>query len=259
MLTTIFSYKKDSYEFSKKELEILRMFLEYFKYEIPNGNGSYLSMLDLDKIDFIWSPEMLLNDQGVFGLWILTFPNNVFLRPSECSSEFIDKVSAMDLSGKRKEIVEKICCSGKCSMNQFPNLNVDQELLKFTIYLCECEGVMLSTILHELYHKWQFNVSKLLYIINFFVFLFTGYEFSTKSKFSIEGDVRIYVDNEELHKRISEFYRTLYYYFYIKNALAATDVDEEKVNDLVAQMKDLYEKNPSDYEFIKKIEQKIAK
>ena len=42
---------------------------------------------------------------------------------------------------------------------QFKGLQLDQGLLKFTLYLFEADGAMMSAVFHELYHKWQFSVS----------------------------------------------------------------------------------------------------
>ena len=193
-MKTIFSYKKGAYKFSDKEREILMLLIEYFKHAIPDGNGSFLSMLELDKIDFMWSPAM--KDTDVFGAWVMLFKDLVFIRPADDFS---------NVGGKH--------------VDMFPSLRLDQDLLKFTLYLLESNGMMLSTIFHELYHKWQYRMTGILYIFNCLVFMLTGYEFSTKSKFSIEGDVRIYIDNEVLHDAIGKFYEKLYRYLWIKNRL----------------------------------------
>lgn len=256
IMTTIFSYKKNSYNLTKDEKDILLMFLNFFKYEIPDGNGSYIAMLDLDKIDFTWSPAMALNDQGVFGSWIFTFKDEVFLRPAEDSAEFVKRLLSMNLSKNEREFADNIIASKNYTFVQFRNLRLNQELLKFAMYLCENEGTMLSTIFHELYHKWQFNTSKMLYIINFFVFLFTGYEFSTKSKFSIEGDVRIYVDNDELHRKLSKFYNVFYSFMYIHNQLAVEKSDERKEM-LISQLNDLETTENRFYVFCEKLLEKL--
>ena len=253
MLTTIFSYKKNSYPFSKEEKEILLKLLNFFKFEIPNGNGSFLSMLDLEKIEFMWCPKMALDDSGIFGSWILTFPNTVFVRPSETSKAFIEKCSEMKLSKSEQEKYENFKkMSERINLIQFKSLNLNQDMLKFVLYLCESDGVMLSTLFHELYHKWQYNVSKPLYIINFFLFLFTGYEFSTKNRFSIEGDVRIYIDNEGLHQKLAKFYSTFYSYIFILNKLK-TEKDESVLMTLSSQLNDLENSDRRNFEFSKKL------
>jgi hypothetical protein len=85
--------------------------------------------------------------------------------------------------------------------------------------MLEDNGMMLSTVFHELYHKWQYKTTGILYILNCLIFMLTGYEFSTKSKYSIEGDVRIHIDNEELHSTIRKFYDKFYRYLWMKNRM----------------------------------------
>jgi hypothetical protein len=239
---TIFSFKRDSYKLSEDERKVLLMMLDFFKYEIPDGNGSYLAMLDLENVDFYWSPAMALTDDGVFGSWSFACQDKVFIRPSENSMGLASRLKTMKLSGKEKDAAERILSYEGYAFNQFKNLNLDNELLKFVIYLCEGDGAMLSTVFHELYHKWQFNVSKFLYIVNFFAFLFTGYELSTKNKFSIEGDVRRYIDNEELHSKIRKFYCTFYQFLYAVNRLEV-EKDEAMKAELENELETLKQDN----------------
>lgn len=73
---------------------------------------------------------------------------------------------------------------------------------------------MILTICHELYHRWQFTafpIMPIFYIINFFVSLFFGYEASSKSKWLIEGDVRIYVDNKKNALKFIKIHNALEY------------------------------------------------
>ena len=188
-MKTIFSYKKDAVKFSAKERDILMTLIEFFKHEIPDGNGSYLSMLDLDKIDFYWCPAM--KDTDVLGAWVL---------------------------------------------------------LKYTLYLLESDGTMLSTIFHELYHKWQYKVTGPLYVVNCLVFMLTGYEFSTKSKHSIEGDVRVYIDNDALHKAVGKFYERLYKYLWIKDRM-----NRKQDEDYSAELSEL-EKDELINEIVRKLQ-----
>lgn len=73
---------------------------------------------------------------------------------------------------------------------------------------------LLMTACHELYHKWQFSSSlimPLFYISNFFVSMFLGYETGSKFKWTIEGDVRKYVDNKENYLILSKIHNVLTY------------------------------------------------
>ena len=36
-MDTLSSFKKNSFEFSAKELKIVKMLIDFFKYEIPDG------------------------------------------------------------------------------------------------------------------------------------------------------------------------------------------------------------------------------
>ena len=85
----------------------------------------------------------------------------------------------------------------------------NEDLLSFIFYLCENQGMILATTMHELYHKYQFNTLKFLFILNQVLFTLIGYEFSTTCRYSIEGDVRIKVDNQFLYDKISLLYTIL--------------------------------------------------
>ena len=235
---TFFTCKKDAYKFSDKEKALLLMILEFFKYEIPNGNGSYLAMLELDKIDFYWSPYMSIEDNGIFGSWLLSSPNCIYVKPNQYDTRVKDiLMKKKSLSAKEKEWL-KIYEEGAIShLPIFKDLELDQDLLKFVIYLVEADGLILSTVFHELYHKWQCSTSKFLYIVNLVVFMLLGYEFSTKNKYSIEGDVRIYVDNETLHKTIGKFYSIFYSWLYLSNRMIAKLEEKESLLEQLEQLK----------------------
>ena len=241
MLNTVFSYKNGSFELTYKERYLLMLLLNFFKYEIPEGNGSYISMLNLNKVDFVWSPKMALNEDGVFGAWMFTFPNTVFIRPSDENSEFIEYCkNAKSLSKNEQEIANSVIHRHVNEYQLFKGLNLDMDLLRFIFYMIENQGTLLSTVFHELYHKWQFNSAKLLYIVNSIVFTFIGYDLSTKSKWSIEGDVRIKVDNDALHGVIDEFSKIFYQYIYCRSQLANYPDNEYAINTLMTMKKENY-------------------
>lgn len=252
MLETVFSYKENSYSFSEKERQILMMFLNYFKYEIPDGNGSYLAMLDLDKVDFTWCPQMALSNEGVFGAWMVMMPSKVFIRPADGSDVLVDICAQIKLTKEQEENAKRIMLAHRDFL-QFKNLNINHDLLRFVFHLIEDNGMILSTVFHELYHKWQFNSAKMFYIFNCLLFFFTGYDFSTKTKWSIEGDVRKYVDNEALHSKIAEFYNMFYTYLYALNTLKNEPTNEYALK----RIAEFEEKNTEAFRFANKVYEQI--
>lgn len=42
-MDTLQSFKRNSFEFSYKEMKVTKMLLDFFKYEIPNGVRKLLS------------------------------------------------------------------------------------------------------------------------------------------------------------------------------------------------------------------------
>jgi len=251
MLNTIFSLKKNSYQFTDQERAVLLMLIDFFKYEIPKGNGSYIAMLDFSNIDFIWCPSMALNDMGVFGSWSPLSENLVCLRPDVTSKTFFNLIKDESrFSKKEREAIHTIKDNVKITgLPQFKNLGSDLSIFQFILYLTENKGAVLATVFHELYHKWQYESVKLFYLMNSFLVKLVGYELSTKSGLTIEGDVRIYVDNEEFHEVIEEFNRMLYNYLYNKNVLATNPENENAVNEITA----LQNRNFRMFQFIEKL------
>lgn len=105
------------------------------------------------------------------------------------------------------------------------------------------QWLLSMTCCHELYHKWQFSATiftPIFYIANFFVSLFFGYNNASKNKWLIEGDVRIYVDNNQNRfefiklNNILNYIHFLGYIFTIENILK---LDEFKNNTVI--LKDL--------------------
>lgn len=235
-MITIFSLKKNSYSFTEDEKIILIKLLKFFAEEIPYEHGKFLSTLNLYKIDFKWAPEMTIGDDGVFGSWSISMPNTVLIRANEYSGSFYEMISSdayKNINEKKKEIIE---CHKK-TYNRFKEyenkLNrqseFNEELLTFIFYLCENQGMILSTIFHELYHKFQFNKLKFLFILNQAFFSLLGYDFSSECKYSIEGDVRIKIDNVILYNKISLLYSILsgYYRKYKNNEEIQIPITDE--------------------------------
>lgn len=209
-MDTLASYKKNSFSFSKKELQILKEMLNYFKYEIPNGEGSYLTMIDLDSIDFRWSPKMTLTDCGVFGTWSWTSKDKVYVKPSSINKQLVENIENGEFhSSSKEELVNSSALpemrSRYLQFNNYSEFGLDNEIVDFIFHLTDNDGVILSTIFHELYHKFQYSSAPILYIFNLAVSKVMGYENSTKCSLSIEGDVRKYVDNEHLWNSIKKF------------------------------------------------------
>jgi len=219
-------------------------------------SGAYIDIINPSLLDFTWSTRMALDeDSGVFGAWLMTYKDKVFIKADTTSKGFLEftETNKDKFNVRDAQKIDAINSSIQTLANfkYFKNLNINQDAFKFTMYLCDIDGQVLSTIFHEIYHKWQYNVSPILYTINFFVFLLIGYERSTKSKWSIEGDVRIYVDNETLHKAIQSFWTSLYQYLYALNN------KEQHEEEFQAKVKELQEKDSNEFRYMKQFVEKF--
>lgn len=148
----------------------------------------------------------------------------------------IRRLPAMRLPEHVKAQASRIVSSVSHPLVQFKGLQLDQGLLKFTLYLFEADGAMMSAVFHELYHKWQFSVSKPLYVANLVMSLLMGYGLSSKCALSIEGDVRRFVDNDGFHSRLSKFYSVLYSFLFIRSRLTSEEPGSQKAEGLMAQL-----------------------
>ena len=178
------------------------------KYQMVSG--SYLAMVDVDKMKFKWSPKMALTGCAVFGMWSWLEKNAIYIIPSRASDSLAKHLSSEAYKPMTNE--EKVNAEAAIEMNKmsrlavkYKNLNLDEDLVNLVEFLCENDGIVLATVFHELYHKFQYTSSPFLYVINSGFFRLLGYALSTKIKFSIENDVREHVDNEVLWSSISSF------------------------------------------------------
>lgn len=212
--------KKNSHEFEKWQKEIVIDLLQnFFERNLPNGNGCYLSMLNLNKISMQWCLDFNY-ENGNYGAWNPFFYNSIFLMPGgfdETLRKFYPDDSRVNLyNSSLKRFNEKFINVKKDGSLSYVNMTFENsawisDLDKYTfiefILGNSADGLM-RTICHELYHKWQFSASPLLpifYIANFFVQIFLGYTNSSKSEWFIEGDVREYVDNEDFSEILEKF------------------------------------------------------
>ena len=173
-------------------------------------SGSYLAMIDIDSMKFKWSTKMAFTDCGVFGMWSWLDKNSVYIMPNRSSDSLAEFIKSGDFKPKSKE--EKMNAEASLDWNEnskklkkFKSLDIDEDIVNLVEFLCENNGTVLATLFHELYHKFQYVSNPVLYVINSGFFRLLGYALSTKIDFSIEGDVRKYVDNEVLWNSITDF------------------------------------------------------
>lgn len=140
-----------------------------------------------------WSPAMILENDDTYGCWNWTNPHKVFLRPEECSQ------TAMAFPETAEMIGNKIR-SADVMLKWYNGKN--KERISFALFAIENSGHLISSCLHELWHKEQFNKNKFYYILSCIATNIFGYDRSLTKKWSIEWDVRDKVDNEKLKERL---------------------------------------------------------
>lgn len=236
MLDTIFSYKKHSYPFSDRERLLTLILLDFIKYELKDGNGSYLDTIDLNKINFTWCANMVLNDDGTIGSWVWVKPNSVFIKPNDDSEGLHEFLKTEKLNQKEKSLADEIIQSHP-HINPFKNISISIDEFNFIEYMLSME--VLVTIMHELYHRFQWDSSKIGYIFNDFVFKLCGYELSTKIHASIEGDVRVYVDNDDTRKKVKDLGTAFHSLVYLKNRLSKKDIGQEEFEMMNSQLEEI--------------------
>lgn len=241
-MSTIFSYNKDAYAFTQNQKKVLLKLIDFIKYYIPEGNYSYLDMLDLDKIEFTWCPKMALPISDTVGAWFLFYPNKVFIQPGQTNKQLYNLALEIQKTTSDQELKE-YCKSHIIERRQSVERSIEKSYIRcpfdtkqknqmiiFIDYLIQGGSITpLATIFHQMYHKWQFNNSFYIpYLANFFVQLLFGYQLSTKLNFFIEGDVRKYIDKKELHDGISQFSSIYNHYVYLLSTLRKYEAKQQK-------------------------------
>ena len=173
--------------------------------------------------------------------------SEVLVKPDITDKDFLERCKEMDLSKKEKKTLDSAIANYGAVNPMFDKLPYDSKLLSFVLFLCEANGSVLSAIFHELYHKWQFTTSPFLYFVDFTLFKLFPYSLSSKCKYSIEGDVRLYVDNEVLHSAIGKFYNTFYTWLYLNSRI---NLQPEEKESLLAQLESLKQEDFRNFKFI---------
>ena len=205
----IFEINKGAYALNDFERRFLKFLFNFYKDK--DERFSYLNSFDFDKITFKYAPNLIIKDQGVFGCWNITFNNTIFLRPSVFDKRFADYIANnydKDSKVYKLFIGYEICIKSPKVLDvekfsQLENLvgifaafSKDEDLEKSY----NASSCTFQTILHELYHKYQFLRNPISYIFKFFIGLFMGYDNSF-----LEQEVREKIDNKEVFKDLKDY------------------------------------------------------
>jgi len=226
-MINIFQINKGAYELSEIEHKFLIKVLNYIKDKVPNC--MFLDQFDLDKITFKYAPEFLINDTGVFGAWSLIHNNTVYLRPSFIDDRFISYVK--NNYEPTSETYKKYNYTGIYRSSNLENISINSKDYERLSYLAgnvvidpETYDSLFITIIHELFHKYQFKRNPISYIFKSFIQLFVGYENSLKHEFFLEGEVREKIEstnNPYIFKFFGDFAN-----FFSKFSIAAFYIDK---------------------------------
>lgn len=185
-MTFLWDITRGAHEFTPKETRIMRWFLDTLIEECPK-TCSFLTVLELDKIKFFWSPNMTYSN-GILGAWCVTSPNHIYIR-SQKSTTMCDVPNHNRFkSGIIKDMSTYLTTS---------------DILETTVG---------TTVIHEFIHKLQFHTSPILYVLNRFITLFVD-RIPFLEQLGIEYDARVNSETDELQDFLGEFYSSVSSYF----------------------------------------------
>ena len=173
-----FLLKKGAIPFTEKEdrfaKEMLRIFRDHCQRE-----GAFLHQVQIDRFQLLWSPYMASHQEGMFGgimgCWDPGTRWKVFLIPLQNTGT--------------GEYPADWAIGDNQAINSGSYLLMD---------------AIATTMIHEIYHAWQFSVNPVLWIINRSVTLFLEYIPFLK-KLTLEDDVDKHIsDNEEVNEFFSD-------------------------------------------------------
>ncbi len=209
----IFELDKGAYELNDFEKRFLKFLFNFYKDK--DDRFSYLNYIDFDKLVFKYAPILLIDDQGIFGCWNITYNNIVFLRPSAFDKRFIEyvennydkeSVTYKMYAGLNLNIKNNPKILDNEKFNQLSDLigiyanPSDENDLKELKNSYNASSCMFLTILHELFHKYQFMRNPISYVFKFFIGLFMGYDNSF-----LEKEVREKIDNVNVFKDVKNY------------------------------------------------------
>lgn len=208
----------------------------------------------IDKIDLKWAPNMIFEGDSVFGCWMYTSFNSIFLCPEESKNTYYrikyhaykmtaEENAKMDYMSNKRAWTDVFLKDDKI---------LDKEEVGFLLHALESEGHLISCTLHELWHRQQFIDSPLKYFISCLATNLIDYDNACSSAWSIEYDVRQKVDTEELHQKLQKLYVPFYEYLILLNKTQIPDLPENVKEETLKKMEEFDDITKKLVEMVKK-------
>lgn len=210
------NYSKNSFKASNHEHAMLKTLVSMVEDSLPFPQKASDV---LDDVSIYWAPEMIFSEDCTFGMWTYTHFNLIYVRPEDNEpmafriAQNIANPSETD--EKIIALMKKKPCWSKIVLNELDEFN--HEFLTYALYLLEADGHVITTVLHELWHRQQFLTNPLKYFASCLVTNLVNYEWACKQPWSIEHDVREMVDNDIVKDKLKEIYSKFYRYVYLLN------------------------------------------
>lgn len=215
----IWSICKDAYSFSDKENLFVKEMLSFFR-DRSEREGAFIHQLELDDITFMWSRYMkdTLDSEGIMGSWSLLQRNKVYIVPGQ------------------QHVI---------GWNENMSIGDDNSVESGSYIL---GPLISSTIVHELIHKWQFQLYPLLYILNR-MFTCVCDHIPFLRSYTLEEDAREHSTNNRdvitFFNALSIAYDNYIYYLRRKKAYDLKSIDpntsREEVDDMKCAMDRAYD------------------
>ena len=251
--------KKNSFLATEKQKNIILDFVDYFRLNLPNGNGSYLATFDFSKIDFYFCKEFFYKNYTVYGSWSPLYFDSIFIIASLYNQKLLQDFKQTEIY-KKYNLTDDISKIKVRAPSYYPdedddsNQNIHHILSTWTSYISDkimynkdrftmgttvskyfikdlntysfirdlLEKQYIITFLHQIYHKYQFSAAwymPIIYIANHFISQFFGYQLACKMPWTLQGDVRVVVDNENTRNMtdimLDTFFKLPGFYEYI--------------------------------------------
>ena len=176
-MTFFWDINKGAFAFTEKEEKVMRWLLNLLVKHCPK-TCAFVNLLNLDKIKFYWAPSMT-SDNGIIGAWNITTPNRIYLR----FPEYFVGPGIHDNNTSRSGCITDVNSFYRMSSILNPEFG--------------------CTLIHELIHKFQFQVHPIAYIANRLVTLFID-RIPFLEQLGMEYDARDNSETEEIEEFLSD-------------------------------------------------------